>query len=106
MAIMINWKVVQIDTYPTLEELSDVVFNVHWSVTAIEDDIEGYAYGSQAIPLSVDGPYTPYAELTQPQVIGWVKDELGDRLEEIEAAVAKQVADKKNPPVVTHPLPW
>jgi len=37
MAIGYTWDVSTVDTYPTLESNADVVYNVHWRLTA-EDD--------------------------------------------------------------------
>jgi hypothetical protein len=52
-------------------------------------------------------PFTPYADLTEAQVIGWVQDAMGEEVVAgYEANVAQQIADQINPPVVTPPLPW
>ena len=37
MAIGYTWDVSTVDTYPTLDSNADVVYNVHWRLTA-EDD--------------------------------------------------------------------
>ena len=50
-------------------------------------------------------PYTPYADLTQDQVLGWVWASSVDK-EATEAAVNFQIAQAINPPVITLPLPW
>ena len=53
------------------------------------------------------GPFTPFADLTEDQVLGWVKTAMGDEtVLAHEAAGVQQIEDKKNPPVVTPPLPW
>jgi hypothetical protein len=72
-----------------------------------EDTYEGYVYGTVSITLDEGGEYTPYNQLTQEQVIGWVKDSLGEeQVTELEANVATQIQNQKTPPVVTPPLPW
>ena len=38
MAIGYTWDVSTVDTYPSLESNADVVYNVHWRLTA-EDDL-------------------------------------------------------------------
>jgi hypothetical protein len=51
--------------------------------------------------------FTPYANLTEAQVIGWVKNALGEEsVTGYETKVAQQIADQINPPVVTPQLPW
>jgi hypothetical protein len=107
MTITNTWAVVQMDAYPERNGDTDVVFNVHWTLTATDGTYTGSAYGSQGVTLDPDVPFTPYADLTQEQVVGWVQSALGDEYTAAyEANVAKQVADQIDPPVVTPPLPW
>jgi hypothetical protein len=95
------------DAYPEKDGLTDVVFTCHWNLTG--DDGEGhtgYAYGSVGVTLD-ESDYTPYADLTQAQVIGWVQDALGtEQVASLEASVASQIEQQINPTVVTPPLPW
>lgn len=102
-----TWNVVSMDCYPEKDGLTDVVFTVHWNLTAVDGDYTGYVYGSVGVTLDAGSPYTPYADLTQDQVVGWVKDSLGaEQVASLEANVAAQIENQKNPPVVTPPLPW
>jgi len=102
-----NWGIVQLDAYPEKDGLTDVVFQVHWTLSGTDGTYTGGVYGSEGVTLDVDGGYTPYAELTQDQVVGWVKDALGEeQVASLEANVAQQIADQINPPVVTPSLPW
>ena len=53
--------------------------------------------------------FVPYAELTEPIVIGWIQAELGvDGVANIEACIQGQIDSQVNPPVVPQntPLPW
>ena len=107
MATTYNWNVVQMEAYPEKDGYTDVVFQVHWTLTGTDGEYTGGAYGSVGVLLDVDGGYTPYDELTQDQVVGWVKDALGaEQVTQLEDNVAQQIADQINPPVVTPPLPW
>lgn len=107
MAITNTWGVQQMDAYPDADGEQDVVFNVHWNLTATDGTYTGYVYGSQQVPLDGSAPFTPYADLTEAQVIGWVQDAMGaEQVAAYEANVAKQIEDQINPPVVTPPLPW
>lgn len=102
-----TWNINQMDAYPEYEGNADVVFTVHWSITATEDEYVGYAYGSVGLTLDPAAAYVPYAELTKEQVVGWVHAALGEEaVAGYEASVAEQIANAKNPPVVTPPLPW
>lgn len=107
MPITNTWSVVQMDAYPELDGETDVVFTVHWTLTATDGTYNGSVYGSVGVTLDEGSTFTPYADLTQAQVIGWVQDALGEeQVASYEANVAQQIADDKNPPVVTPPLPW
>lgn len=107
MATTIEWKVEQMDCYPEHEGEQDVVFTVHWRCNGADGSYSGTAYGTQALTYEAGTPFTPYSSLTEAQVIGWVKAAMGDeRVAEIEASVASQIANQKNPPVVTPALPW
>ena len=111
MAITNTWGVVQMDAYPEYEGETDVVFTVHWNLTGTETvsgtTYTGYVYGSVGVSLDEGSTFTPYADLTEAQVVGWVQDALGEeQVASYEANVAQQIEDQINPPVVTPPLPW
>lgn len=107
MTITNTWGVVQMECYPEYEGQPDMVFNVHWSLTAREDNYVGYAYGSVSVPLADEENFTPYEDLTEEQVLQWVKDALGEEaVLRYEQIVAQEIETQKNPPVVRPPLPW
>lgn len=107
MAITNTWAVVQMDAYPEFEGNADVVFTVHWTLTAVEGEYTGYSYGTVGLTLDPEATYVPYANLTEAQVIGWVKGALGEeQVASLEANVAQQIANQINPPVVHPALPW
>lgn len=107
MAITNTWGVVQMDCYPEYEGQPDVVFTVHWTLSGTDGTYNGSAYGSVGLTLDEGSDFTPYADLTEAQVVGWVQEALGDeQVAAYEANVAQQIADQANPPVVTPPLPW
>lgn len=107
MAITNTWSVVQMDAYPELDGETDVVFTVHWTLNGTDGTYAGSVYGSVGVSLDEGSAFTPYASLTETQVIGWVQDALGEeQVASYEANVAQQIADQQDPPVVTPPLPW
>lgn len=107
MPVTNTWSVAQMDCYPVYEGETDVVFTVHWLLVGYEGGVTGSVYGSCGVTLDAGASFTPYADLTQDQVIGWVQAALGaEQVAALEANVAQQIADKINPPVVTPPLPW
>ena len=107
MTITNTWAVVQMDAYPEYEGEADVVFTVHWTLTGTDGTYVGSVYGSVGVSLNEGATFTPYEDLTEAQVIGWVQDALGaEQVAAYEANVAQQIADQIDPPVVTPPLPW
>ena len=107
MTITNTWAVMQMDAYPELDGETNVVFTVHWTLTGTDGTYIGSVYGATGVMVDPDAPFTPYADLTQAQVIGWVQNAMGaEQVAAYEANVAKQIANLTNPPVVTPPLPW
>lgn len=107
MDITNTWSVVQMDAYPEYEGEPDVVFTVHWRLDGTDGTYAGSVYGSQGITLIEGATFTPYADLTEAQVIGWVQSAMGaEQVASYEANVAQQINDQVAPPVVTPDLPW
>ena len=111
MAVVNTWNVVAMDCYPDVDGETDVVFTVHYTLTGEQyvggEPLTGSVYGSVGVTLDAESPFTPYANLTLEQVVGWVKDALGEEtVTAMEANVAQQIQDQINPKVVTLPLPW
>ena len=93
------------DAYPEYEGEPDVVFTVHWTLSGTDGTYTGSSYGSVGITLTEGSTFTPYADLTLDQVLGWVWTNGVDK-DATEAAVAAQIEAQINPTVVTPPLPW
>jgi len=76
---------------------------VHYTINAEDGTYSSGAYGS----LGFDGDVTtPYADLTEEIVVGWVKDQLGaEKVTEIEAALQGQL-DEQAAPTKANGTPW
>jgi hypothetical protein len=113
---MINytWTVTEMDAYTQLETYDNVVFSVSWQLTGSQTNSDSTVTTGSAIGVTVvpepsnpDGSFTPYADLTEDQVIGWVQAVLGpDVISRYEQNIADQIAEQLGPAVVTPPLPW
>jgi len=107
MSLTNTWLIEQMNCYPQSEGQTDVVFTVHWRVNSTDGTYNATSYGAVGVTYVADAPYTPYAQLTQDQVVGWVQAALGpEQVANIEAGLATNIANQANPPVVTPPLPW
>jgi len=104
-------------TISTLERNSsdDGVIVAHWRASDSEvvgtgDDAvthSGSSYGTCGFTpdSSADG-YTAYADITEAQAIGWVKDSMGEEaVTGVEDSIAAQIADSKAPSVAVG-TPW
>ena len=110
MAISYAWDVSTVDTYPTKDSNSDVVYNVHWRLTATDDantDSDGNnwtaeVYGSQGLNTDSISSFTAFADLTSSDVQGWVEAALGaDEVTALKAGLDAQIAEKITPTSVT-----
>jgi hypothetical protein len=79
----------------------DLVTTAHWRVSAVDGEHSAGAYGS--VGFTRGDSFTPFDELTQEQVIAWVKEQLD--VEQIEAALAQSIAEQKQPTKVSG-TPW
>jgi len=101
------WQIDWMKCLKQTEGLTDFVIECGWRATAQEDTAMAQAYGSVSFPApqNADGSFTPYDQLTQDQVLGWVWASGVDKAE-VDASLTAQVQAQLNPEVVTKPLPW
>lgn len=99
-----TWNVSAIDCYPQADGETNVVFNVHWQLSATQDTYSGSVYSTCGVPAPT-GTFTPYADLTQDQVLGWIWANGVDK-DATEAAVQAQIDAQITPTVVQPALPW
>ena len=100
-------------TISTLERNStdDGVIVAHWRATDSEvvgdDTHTGSSYGTCGFTPDVDAEgFTLYADITEAQAIGWVKDSMGEEgVAALEASIAAQIEQSKAPAVVVG-TPW
>ena len=96
---MTTWTIVNMER----DASTDFVTTAHWTCSDVDGEFSGSVYGS----IGFEGELvTPYADLTEATVIGWVKASMGEEtVAAHEAAVAAQIADAKEPAVATG-TPW
>ena len=106
MAINYAWDVSTVDTYPTKDSNSDVVYNVHWRLTATDDantDSDGNnwtatSYGSQGLDTDSISSFTAFGSLDAAKVQGWVEAALtADTVTAMKAGLDAQIAEKITP---------
>lgn len=116
------WTVSSLECYPEQAGQTDVVFQVNWICSGISSETYAVTYpnGTTAqVPYSgsisnktpvtytAGSSFTPYSQLTQEQIIGWVQSALGEQgVQDVETNVGVQISEQTNPTSVTPPLPW
>jgi len=92
-------------TISTLERnTDDGVVVAHWRASDADGEHTGSSYGTCGFtPDSTADGYTAYADITETQVIEWVKADVD--ADAIEASIASQIADSKAP-AITVGVPW
>ena len=93
-------------TISTLERNTsdDGVIVAHWRASDVDGEHTGSSYGTCGFtPDSTADGYTAYADITEAQVIEWVKADVD--ADAVEASIASQIADSKTP-AITVGVPW
>jgi hypothetical protein len=92
-------------TISTLERnADDGVVVAHWRASDADGEHTGSSYGTCGFTPDADADnYTAYADITETQVIEWVK--AGVDADAVEASIAAQIADSKAP-AITAGVPW
>jgi len=80
------------------------VVNVLWTVTGVDGSNTASIEGNSMFSVQ-EGTFTPYDQLTQEQVIGWISPQ---DITNAQANVQGQIDSMINPPVSPQntPLPW
>ena len=113
MAIGYTWDVSTVDTYPTKDSKSDVIYNVHWRITATDDtnkDSDGNnwtatSYGTQSVDTSDLSSFKAFKDLKDSDVQGWVETAMGsDAVTAMKSGLDAQIALLITPTSVTKTL--
>ena len=94
-----NWSVNQMDRLTS----DGFVVTVHYNVSATDDTYQASTYGTIGYTQEPGETYTPYADLTEAQVVGWVQTSLGK--DTVETSLQSQIELQKNP-VQAAGVPW
>jgi hypothetical protein len=92
-----TWNVVQMDR----KSADGFVTTVHYNVSAVDGEFTASTYGT--VGYTEEGAFTPYSQLTEAVVVGWVQNSLGK--DTVEQSLAAQIDAQKNP-VSESGLPW
>ena len=107
MTTVYQWTIQALDCKPEEDGKTNVVVTAHWSVSATDGTNSAGVYGTQTFTLTGESAFTPFEDLTQDQVVGWVQESMGiDAVTALQENLDSQIENKINPPIVTKSAPW
>ena len=92
-------------TLPQVDGETDVVVNALWTVTGVDGEYTASIGGNTQFTLEQGGSFTPYNQLTEAQVIGWIPE---SQITSAQQCVQGQIDSLITPPVSpsAQALPW
>ena len=93
------WTISQMDRLTA----DGFVVTVHYNVSATDGTYSSSTYGTVGYTEQPGETFTPYDQLTEPVVVGWVQTSLGK--DTVEASLQSQIDAQINPAQESG-LPW
>jgi hypothetical protein len=112
MSISYNWDVNTVDVYPTDEEQTNVIYNVHWRLNATDTEVDpegnpytASVYGTQNLDTSDLSGFIDFDSVTAAEVQGWVESAMGEEeVQSLKDSLDSKIAGEINPTSVTKTL--
>ena len=112
MSISYEWNVSTVDVYPTDEEQTNVIYNVHWKLNATDTQVDpegnpytASVYGTQALDTSDLSGFIDFDSVTSAEVQGWVESAMGEEeVQSLKDSLDSKIAGEINPTSVTKTL--
>ena len=105
MSISYTWTIENMTTQKQLESYTDVVIQVAWKCVGTDGTYYSVVPGLSRITFSDGSTFTPYADLTEEQVLNWLWSSDVNK-NSVETKIDYQIELQVNPPTVILPLPW
>lgn len=103
--ITYKWIFYAFDCRIEEDGLQKVVKTVHWRYRGTDEDgITAETYGAQAVGEPNPDAFTPYPQISEEQVIGWMEETMD--IETMNENIASQINLIKNPVTETLSTPW
>lgn len=108
--IIYTWTIESLDCIPsTIDNKTNVISCVHWRVFGVDDSPKlnkANIYGVQNLNTDNITEFTPYEDIKEEEIIGWVKNSMGEEVNIIEKRLEAIIYDLANPLVISPALPW
>ena len=107
MTITFTTTITGMEAYPVFQEIPLYVFRVYWNYLGDDGKFSTAMQGSTDVPTSDPQSATPYDQLTQEQVMGWVQTYTPSWMwSEYTDKITAWITAQYTPAVVNPPLPW
>ena len=110
MAVTYTWKVTSLKVKDVSEDRTNAIVQTYWTKTGTDEDGNQGVF-SGATPFTLDptdtsGPFIPFEQLTEEDVLDWIKSVVvGSYEDHVNSKIAEQIADKVTPTTEAK-LPW
>ena len=105
--ITYSWGITALNSYPEYMGNQDVVFTIFATYTGTDGTYSSSINISQALIIGNSSTFTPYADLTEEQVLGWLLAALTQQqISQMQSKITTQIIADNQPPFVQLPLPW
>ena len=103
-----QWVISQLNCAVESEGLPNVINIIHWRYNASQVDGDktyfSGTYGASSVAQPNPQNFTPYADVTEQEVINWLEEILP--VEDMQLSLENNIALQINPVEVILPLPW
>jgi len=100
------WEIINLETRTEGSNIDSVVL-AHWHKIAIgEDDVRSRFIGATPLSSSSTTNFTPYADLTESQIIAWVQASMDEEQERHINAFLEEGLEAERNPQVMKANPW
>jgi len=107
MDLTYTWNFVRFNVYNNLNSLDKVIYSIDWCLSASDGAGHGdQVYGSTSLSEPDVLSFTPFEQLTQPQVQTWVIESLGDQLADYQAILQNKIQAQITPTTQVLGQPW
>lgn len=105
MSISYTWTIQNMAAQKQLDGYTDVVIEVAWVCVGTDGTYSFPFPGLTRVTFTDGSVFTPYDELTEEQVLGWIWSSGVDQTS-VQTEIDIQLELQINPPTVVLPLPW
>ena len=108
--ITYTWKITGLKVQNVSDTRPNAVVQTYWQkIGTDEDGNEGIFSGATPFtpdPTDDSGPFIPFEELTEENVLDWIKTVVVGQYEQhVNEQIQRQIDDKRNP-IIDATLPW